>query len=498
VSDLPAKYDAVICDLDGVLTDTARLHFRAWKRLFDEVLAARGQAPFTEDDYLSEVDGKPRMGGIRSLLAARGIDLPEGGPSDPDDADTVAALAARKNRYFRELLDRDGVPAFPAAIACVRSWRAAGMATAVVSSSKNCATVVRAAGIEDLFDVRVDGAVAAAEGIEGKPAPDMFLAAARRLGVDPARAVVVEDAVAGIEAGRRGDFGLLVGIDRRHGGERLRAAGADLVVTGVEEVPGYQVPHAIDHGMLAELAGQRLALFLDYDGTLSAIVDDPSAADMTPGMREALEALARRWPVAVVSGRERSDVAERVGLEGLYYAGSHGFDIAGPDLAHEYEAGVEALPALDTAEAALRDELAEVPGVIVERKRFSLAVHYRMAAVAEVPRVEAAVRGRGGGGLRIDDGKKLFELKPDVDWNKGRAVGWLLDTLGLAGQATPIYVGDDRTDEDAFRWLRTRGLGVFVGGAGEASAARYRVGDPAEVEMLLRRLAALGEEGPET
>lgn len=492
MSDLPGKYEAVILDLDGVLTDTARLHFQAWKRLFDELLTASGQASFSEEDYLQYVDGKPRADGIRSFLAFRGIELPPGEPNDGEEGDTVAALGARKNRSFHELL-ASGVPAFPEAVACVRAWREAGLATAVVSSSRNCARVVRAAGLEDLFDARVDGEVAAALGIPGKPGPEMFLEAARRLGVTPARAVVVEDAVAGIEAGRRGDFGLLIGIARDGAGERLSDAGADLVVASLDEVPRYRVPHAIDHDLPKRLEGQSLAVFLDYDGTLSGIVDDPAAAVMSAGMREALEALARRWPVAVVSGRERADVAERVGLAGLYYAGSHGFDISGPDVSLEHDAGREALPALDAAEAALRQRLAPVDGAMVERKRYSLAIHYRRVAAEQVDEVETAARAEltRHRGLRLDDGKKLFELKPDVDWHKGHAVGWLLEALGLAGRATPVYLGDDRTDEDAFRALRTVGIGVFVGDAGEATAARYQLAEPAEVEMLLRRLAAL-------
>ncbi|GGG29403.1 hypothetical protein GCM10010964_16590 [Caldovatus sediminis] len=236
-------WDAVLFDLDGVLADTARVHAAAWKALFDEVLrrrAAEMGEPFRpfdlRADYLAFVDGKRREDGVRAFLASRGIVLPEGSEADPEEALTVAALARRKQGLFTAALEREGVEPAPGAVALMRALRRLGMPLAVVSASRNCAAVLAAAGLDGLVDLRVDGQMAAALGLAGKPAPDTFLEAARRLGVPPARAVVFEDALAGVEAGRRGGFGLVVGVDRGGQAEALRRRGADVVVRDLTEV----------------------------------------------------------------------------------------------------------------------------------------------------------------------------------------------------------------------------------------------------------------------
>ncbi|MBW8270492.1 beta-phosphoglucomutase family hydrolase [Caldovatus aquaticus] len=236
--------DAALFDLDGVLTDTARLHAAAWKTLFDEVLrrhAAATGAPFRPfdaiADYRAFVDGRPREDGVRSFLAARGIVLPEGTDSDPPEALTVAALARRKQALFLAALRREGVAPAPGAAALLAALRRAGIAAAVVSASRNGAEVLAAAGLERLVDLCLDGRDAAALGLPGKPAPDTFLEAARRLGGAPARCVVFEDAPAGVEAARRGGFGLIVGVDRDgQAAAMLRGAGAHAVIRTLAEV----------------------------------------------------------------------------------------------------------------------------------------------------------------------------------------------------------------------------------------------------------------------
>ncbi len=227
------RFEAVIVDLDGVITRTADLHARAWKRTFDAYLKEHhpDERPFDiESDYRTTVDGKPRFDGVRSFLKSRKISLPEGASEDPAERPTVRGLAHRKNEHFHELLDRDGVHTFPDAVDGLRRWRSQGLKTGVVSSSKNGRHVLEVAGIADLFDTRVDGIDAAEIGLRGKPAPDAFVEAARRLDVMPRRAVVIEDAVAGVEAARAGGFGLVVGLAREDGSDALRTAGADLVV----------------------------------------------------------------------------------------------------------------------------------------------------------------------------------------------------------------------------------------------------------------------------
>ncbi|MBX6744531.1 MAG: HAD-IA family hydrolase [Acetobacteraceae bacterium] len=233
--------DGAFFDMDGVLTDSARLHAAAWKRLFDDLLRRRAAAtgaffvPFGKADYLAHVDGRPRKDGVRCFLASRGIHLPEGSASDPEEADTIAALARRKDRLFGLEL-RAGVDPAPGAEALLRKLRRLGIRTAVASSSRNCAAVLEAAGLAGLLDARVDGLDVAALGLEGKPAPDLFLEAARRLGVAPGRAVLFEDALAGVAAGRRGGFGQVVGVDRGGQATELLRHGADVVIRDLSQV----------------------------------------------------------------------------------------------------------------------------------------------------------------------------------------------------------------------------------------------------------------------
>lgn len=235
--------EAVIFDLDGVVTRTAGLHAEAWKQLFDEYLAARarklGEAfrPFDlQSDYRRFVDGKPRYDGVAGFLASRGIELPFGSPEDAEELETICGLGNRKNHHFRAALARTGGDPYPTTLALIAALRERGVRTAIVSSSRNCEAVLDAAGIQQLFDAKVDGVVAAELGLPGKPDPAVFLTAARRLGVDPAHAAVVEDALAGVEAGRRGGFGLVVGVDRAGQAEALAAAGADVVVDDLAEL----------------------------------------------------------------------------------------------------------------------------------------------------------------------------------------------------------------------------------------------------------------------
>lgn len=242
----PGAYDAVVVDLDGVVTDTASVHAAAWKQLFDEYLAARAArtgepfVPFDDHDYRRHVDGKPRYDGVRDFLASRGIELPFGDPDGPAggarDVETVSALGNRKDAAFTERLERDGVTVFDSTVHVLRRARSAGMRTALFSSSRNTRPVLRRAGLDDLFDAIVDGVDAAELGLPGKPHPAVPLEATRRIGATPDRTLLVEDAEAGVEAGRRGGFRLVVGVDRTGHGDELRAHGADEVVTDLAEI----------------------------------------------------------------------------------------------------------------------------------------------------------------------------------------------------------------------------------------------------------------------
>ncbi|MCA2206791.1 HAD family hydrolase [Nocardia rosealba] len=219
---------AVLFDLDGVLTDTAAVHRRAWTTLFTEFLPPQ-VAPFTDDDYYDLVDGKPRIDGVRAVLSSRGLRLPDGTVDDDPEAATVHGLGNRKNGRFTEIVHRDGVDVFDGSLRLVDALAALRIPMGVVSSSRNAVLVLETAGLLGRFAVIVDGAVAERDGLAGKPDPAMFLAAARALGVEPAETIVIEDAVSGVEAGRRGGF-RVIGVDRGTGPAALRAAGADVVI----------------------------------------------------------------------------------------------------------------------------------------------------------------------------------------------------------------------------------------------------------------------------
>ena len=228
--------DAVLFDLDGVITPTAEVHMHAWAEMFTPVLARHGVAPYTEQDYFEHVDGKPRYDGVAALLASRGLDLPWGDPADPPETESVCGFGNRKNLLFGEVLARDGVKAYPGSVALLDALDARGTRMAIVSSSANAPDVLRAAGLLERFETVVDGAVAKARRLPGKPRPDTYQHAADVLGVPHGRSVVVEDAVSGVQAGAAGDFAHVVGVDRGAGADTLLAHGADVVVTDLAEL----------------------------------------------------------------------------------------------------------------------------------------------------------------------------------------------------------------------------------------------------------------------
>jgi alpha,alpha-trehalase len=505
----PNDLKAVILDMDGVITRTATVHARAWKTMFDEFLRKReGEAyePFDIDrDYRPYVDGKPRYDGVRSFLASRGIELPEGREDDKPDRETVCGLGNRKNELFREVLQRDGVEAYEDAVEQINNWKRAGLKVAVISSSLNCEEILNAANVLDLFDARVGGKDSDRLGLEGKPAPDIFLKAAELLGVACGEATVIEDAIAGIEAGRNGRFGLVVGVARDGEGDDLKQAGADRVVRDLRELavesPDSQAPlSALEHKeeFAERISGKDLALFLDYDGTLTPIVRRPEEATLSDEIRSLLSKLAERCTLAIVSGRDRHNAEEMVQLDNIVYAGSHGFDIRGPDGLQMQEEGAEhALGDLDRAEEELRRQTADMEGARIERKKFAIAVHYREVNSEETVRqlervVDEVVRDHPG--LRKRGGKKIFEFQPDVEWDKGHAVLWLTEALGLDHPGVVvIYVGDDVTDEDAFRVLRSgdKGIGIRVAESPSDTQAVYSLRDCGEVKDFLQLLLGL-------
>ena len=503
------RYDAAIFDLDGVVTRTAALHAKAWKETFDPLLEAQaGKGAFRpfdiRKDYLTYVDGRPRLDGIRTFLTSRGIELPEGQPDDPEDAGTVYALGNKKNRCFLALLQQ-GVKLYEPAIELILKLKNFGLATAIVSSSKNCKAVLESANITGLFDTIVDGVDLQHLDLKGKPEPDLFLEAAKRLGVDPVRAIVFEDAVAGVEAGRKGGFGNVIGVDRVGHAEALKTAGADHVVTTLAafdiRTGTAELPSALDSFETIEkqLKDRETVLFLDFDGTLTPIVPHPKDANLSEAMKTLMIKLSNQCTIAIVSGRGLGDIKSRVGIKGIYYAGSHGFEIEGPGLKMEYEPALAFIERLDVLEAELKSALDGVEGAYVERKKFSIALHYRNVPEAELPRIDkAAAEGlRKYPELRKTLGKKVYELQPNLAWDKGRAVEWLEDALRIDRQGSKIiYIGDDITDEDAFHAIQGYGIGMLVdGGETRSTAAHYRLEGVDSTQRFLETLSATLERG---
>ncbi len=508
----PRYHDAVLFDLDGVITDTAALHAAAWQELFDGYLSGRASSPaehhgpFTPEDYRHFIDGKPRYDGVRDFLASRGVTLPWGANADGPDLETVCGLGNRKQALFLAKVDA-GVPVFESTVSLVRRLRDAGIRVAVISASRNCALVLESAGLTDLFPVRVDGVVTAELGLPGKPDPAILLEAAARLGARPGRSVVVEDSEAGVAAARAGGFGLVIGVDRTGASAaQLSDCGADAVIGDLADVTVRTIDRrmsVLPDALLSfeQIAGvssaRRPAFFFDFDGTLSDIVDEPGAAALVDGADAALRALAAQYPVAVLSGRGLDDIRERVSIPGLWYAGSHGFEMVAPDgTYHHNETAAHAVPMLANAADELRQRLSSIPGVVVEHKRYAVAVHYRNAAEGAAAAVTAAVHDAGRrSGLKVTSGRMVVELRPNLDWDKGRTLEWIAREIDGEETLLPIFIGDDLTDEDAFDSVLHDGIGIVVQHSEDgdrSTAARFALSDPSHVREFIERMVDQG------
>lgn len=383
----------------------------------------------------------------------------------------------------------------------IQTLRECGYRTAVVAQSCNGGAILRDAGLEALFDVRVDGVEMDRMGLRGKPAPDVFLYTARLLQVPPQRSAVVEGTLAGVDAARAGDFALVMVLVPSGESQAYFEHGADGVLTELSEVIVAEMDcrprlAATLSSALAALpqivqAHRELLMLLDYDGTLTPIVERPELAVLAPETRAILRELVSVMPVAVVSGRDLGMLRKLVDVPGLIYVGDHGFDMS--DLAgenHQLKAVRDYLPALDAVEQYLREGLERIAGLLFERKRSSIAVHFRLVAEADVPQVQAQVQKvlSKHSQLKVTPGKKVIEIQPGLDWDKGKAVEWLLPQIDPSGRRHPVYIGDDMTDENAFRVVCRRGTGVLVREDDHLTTARYALEDPREVRLFLQRL----------
>ena len=508
------RLDAVLFDVDGAIADTGQAHAGAWKRLFDEYLSSRAArehgepTPFDADsDYRRSIAGWPPCDGLRRFLASRGIELPEGTPDDAANRETVWGLTNRQDGFFRDWIDEHGVQAFPGTMALVDALHRDAVGVGVFSTSRFAECVLRRAGVLERFDVRFDATDLALERPTGNRHAALLLGLAARLGAAPRHAAIVEDTAALVQAGKQAGFAFAVGIDRGGHGDVIASSGADLVVADAGEIAldaARLAPRMVDNlpslehswsEIEARIRAARPVVFLDYDGTLTDIVENPDEALLPDETRGVLAALAERIPVAVVSGRDLTKLRQFVGLDTIYYAASHGFEIAGPNGYYRVARGADAYAqALDDAESALARALGDIRGHSIERKAFAIAVHYRRVAEADVARIEQAIDTTLAAfpRLRKNGGKKVFEIVPTMRWHKGEAVSSLVERMEPdSGKALPIYVGDDLTDEDALRALCGRGIGVVVRDGARRTSARYSVDGPDEVCTFLARLAAL-------
>jgi trehalose 6-phosphate phosphatase len=323
-----------------------------------------------------------------------------------------------------------------------------------------------------------------------------------RLAVRPGRCAVITATDDGVTAARAGGFALVIGIDPTGPRDELRSHGADAVIRDLREIrvrAGDRRMSELPDGLqaLGLMTERHPAVFFDFDGTLSEIVENPDSARLVDGAADALTSLSAQCPVAILSGRDLADVRQRIGLPGIWYAGSHGFELTGPDGAHHQNAEAAAsIPVLAEAAAELADQLGHIPGVVVEHKRFGVAVHYRNATRDRVGEVAAAVRSAGQRtALRVTTGREVIELRPNIDWDKGKTLRWVLDYIRDnegPGPLVPIYLGDDITDEDAFDAVHDDGIAILVRHSDDgdrATAATYALDDPDRVREFTERLA---------
>ena len=533
------SFDSVIFDLDGVVTQTALVHAQAWKEAFDAYLRLREKRdaePFREftheGDYLPYVDGKPRYEGVKSFLESRGIAIAYGDPSDTSDKETICGIGNSKNEQFRKVLKEQGAQVFSSTIDFIKILKSAGIHVGVASSSKNCQPILQAAGIEELFETRIDGVVSAELGLKGKPEGDIFIKAAENVGSSPAVSVVVEDAVSGVQAGRNGSFGFVLGVARENNEAELLANGADCVVRDLADITiddvekwfqkqpvalieswdklHNSIRQKLGNGIMINplyersskevlFNGKRLVFFLDYDGTLTPIVDRPDMAIMSKQMREIVTQLSKMHTVAIVSGRMREDVENLVKIDGIFYAGSHGFDIKGPGFSLVQPKAQEVIPVVSSIIEGLKKELQDIPGVIIEEKKFSTAVHYRLVKdKSHMPRIEKAVNQivENEDSVRLMSGKMVFEILPNIEWNKGMAIRWIMNALKIQwDEARVVYIGDDVTDEFAFRAVRSRGTGILVSEKLRVSSADFHLHAPKDVQVLFEKVISASSRG---
>lgn len=503
-------YDGVILDLDGVITSTVKQHIRAWKQSLDSFLQYYANSkglqfsPLdSEKDYKLYIDGKPRYSGVKSFINSRSISLPYGKPGDAPGFNSICALGNLKNRIYLDLIAREGAEVYTDTLEMIKLWRSEKLKIAVVSASKNCRQILSIAGITDLFDLIFDGNDAEAYNLPGKPQPDIFLQACKMLEIPNNRAVIIEDSISGVQAGKNGNLSLVIGISRINSKSLLYQNGADLVLSSLADLyrpnltsrNSKSLPSALNQiaNIISGIKLHRSVIFFDYDGTLTPIVSRHDQAFLSDSMKRAVTDLSRMIPVAIISGRELTDVKNLVQIPGICYAGNHGFELECPDNKITMIANVkEYLPVLDRIQDYLQPLISSFPGLIIERKRFSIAVHYRLIKDGNQIRSLESTLSKIAGNFhqfKLTSGKKVFELRPSLEWDKGKAVQVITNEIsGNDPQSFSVYIGDDLTDEDAFLAINDWGAAIVVTDTEKMTFAHYTLKNTEEVLMFIRQL----------
>ena len=484
---------AIVFDLDGVLTQTQKLHATAWREMFNEFLLKRSgaAAEFTPEDYRLYVDGKPRLEGIKSFLASRHIQIPD---------DEIEVLGNKKNKLYIAALKKEGPHLIEDSFSFVVKLASKKVPMAVVSSSRNCRMIMEQTGLIKFIPTIVTPDEAQTKNLRGKPQPDYFLEACRLLKVNPKESIMVEDAISGIQAGRSAGFERVIGMktSKDPGGmNELKSAGADEVVTSLWDITGMdeylKLENARENIKKILEKNRNYFLFLDFDGTISEIVRDPADARAVPGVVELISELGHRMPVCIITGRDTEVIRKFINLSHVYYAACHGFEITGPsELHYELTEARNMIPEFDKAQSFLSRKLGEYSGIIIERKKFGLAFHYRMISSPEVrEKIITTVSDycREHPTFKLRPGEEVIELLPNLKWHKGKALLKLYDVLELSKKDfPPLYFGDGKTDEDAFRELINWGISILVSREGRPTLAHYKLETPSETKNVLREI----------
>lgn len=494
----------IIFDMDGVVTQTALLHFKTWKIVLDQFLYQldpKKIEPFTQQEYYLYLDGMPRRDGIKNFLLAREIGLSALKQHYSNLEECINFLCENKNTLLLSIIAEENVQSFPDTIEFISYLLPLNYRIALITSSKNCQQILKSAEIEQLFFVRVDGNDADIKGFPGKPKPDIFLEAAKQLCLAPEECMVIEDAIAGIKAAKDGNFGLVVALDRENKlYKEFKKLAPDYILTDL-------FPHQFDFYKqfaqenikltafaalpLIEMAmknKKEIVLFLDYDGTLTPIVDRPQDVRLAETMRKNLVCLSKNYLTVIISGRQLDDLKQQVNIPTIFYAGNHGFEFDNIKTTDPvYQKKYIFINDINSIYQQLTQTLKEIPGCIIENKKFTLSIHYRLVAPDKLEMITNTIINLLSNypTLALHGGKKVVEIRPNLTWNKGIAAENFLKWMHKnTPNYIPLFIGDDVTDEDAFQQFMANGITIKVGESLKTHA-HYHLTSPEDVENFL-------------